>query len=520
MYDFLIDDVEVDQTSEDKAAAFPPWNILIVDDEQSIHDVTRFALDDVFFEGKALNFISALSGKQAKEILSQRDDIAIILLDVVMETDTEGLKVTRWIRNELKNPLIRIILRTGQPGQAPEKQVIVDYDINDYKNKTELTSQKLFSSVISGIRSYRDLSALNQNRLELKRVIKASSHIFKERYLNEFTKGALNQLTSLLYLEPNAAFVNSTGVAALESGQEVRVIAATGDYDELIGTDPTGRIPSHILDEWLASKEDSYNIIKENEVVVSFTTDDNHKSLLYLHSHRIITEDAKNLIELFVQNIAIAHENLRLWQEVEETQNEIISMLSGAVETRSKETGNHINRVSKTCELLAKKYGLKDEDIYAIKLASPLHDIGKVGIPDHVLNKPGKHNQEEWEIMKTHSYLGAQVLGDSKRPIIRSGAIIAMQHHERWDGNGYPNGLAGKDIHVFARITGIADVFDALCSKRCYKDAWTFEEAMSLIRSESGKHFEPKLVELLDEHLDDVLEIQRQYADPQSRTTS
>ena len=104
MYDFLIDDVEVDQTSEDKAAALPPWNILIVDDEQSIHDVTRFALDDVVFEGKALNFISALSGKQAKEILSQRDDIAIILLDVVMETDTEGLKVTRWIRNELKKP--------------------------------------------------------------------------------------------------------------------------------------------------------------------------------------------------------------------------------------------------------------------------------------------------------------------------------------------------------------------------------------------------------------------------------
>ena len=131
------------------------------------------------------------------------------------------------------------------------------------------------------------LSALNQNRLELKRVIKASSHIFKERYLNEFTKGALNQLTSLLYLEPNAAFVNSTGVAALESGQEVRVIAATGDYDELVSAQiPTGHIPSHVLDQWLASKEASYNIIKENEVVVSFTTDDNHKSLLYLHSHR------------------------------------------------------------------------------------------------------------------------------------------------------------------------------------------------------------------------------------------
>jgi response regulator RpfG family c-di-GMP phosphodiesterase len=514
MYDFLIDDVEIDQSNEIDSTESSPWNVLIVDDEQSVHDVTRFALDDVSFEGKPLNFLSALSGREAKQILTERDDIAIVLLDVVMETDTEGLKITKWIREELNNSLIRIILRTGQPGQAPEKQVIVDYDINDYKNKTELTSQKLFSSVISGIRSYRDLSALNQNRIELKRVIKASSHIFKERYLHEFTNGALNQLTSLLYLEPSAALVNSSGVAALETGQEVKVVAAIGDYQDLIGQDPSDAIPKPILNEWLQTTESGYSIIKENEVIVAFTTDDNHKSLLYLHSRKLITEDAKNLVELFVQNIAIAHENLRLWQEVEETQNEIISMLSGAVETRSQETGNHIIRVSKICELLARKSGLADDDIYAIKLASPLHDIGKVGIPDHILNKPGKHTSEEWEIMKSHSLLGAQVLSDSKRPIIQSGAIIALQHHEKWDGSGYPNALKGEDIHIFARITAVADVFDALCSKRCYKSAWTTEDTMKLIINESGKHFDPVLVQLLQENIEQVLNIQNEYADP------
>jgi len=512
MYDFLIDDVEIDQT-DDTNSISPPWNILIVDDEQSVHDVTRFALDDVSFEGRELNFLSALSGKEAKEILSAREDIAIVLLDVVMETDTEGLKVTKWIREDLSNSLIRIILRTGQPGQAPEKQVIVDYDINDYKNKTELTSQKLFSSVISGIRSYRDLSALNQNRIELKRVIKASAHIFKERYLHEFTNGALFQLTSLLYLEPNAALVNSTGIAALETGHKVKVVAAIGEYQSLVGEEPGDIIPKTVLDQWLDNTESGYSIINPNEVIVSFTTDDNHKSLLYLHSHKLITEDAKNLIELFVQNIAIAHENLRLWQEVEETQNEIISMLSGAVETRSKETGNHIIRVSKICELLAQKYGLSDDEVYAIKLASPLHDIGKVGIPDVILNKPGKHTPEEWEIMKTHSELGAQVLSDSKRPIIQSGAIIAMQHHEKWDGSGYPVGLSGTDIHIFGRITGLADVFDALCSKRCYKHAWTVEETMALIHEQSGTHFDPDLVKLLQDNLSVVLEIQNQYQD-------
>ena len=514
MYDFLIDDVELDQSNETDIVAAKPWNILIVDDEQSVHDVTRFALDDISFEGRELFFLSALSGREAKVILKERDDIAIVLLDVVMETDTEGLKITRWIREELNNTLIRIILRTGQPGQAPEKQVIIDYDINDYKNKTELTSQKLFSSVISGLRSFRDLSALNQNRIELKRVIKASSHIFKERYLHEFTNGALNQLTSLLYLEPNAALVDSTGVAALETGQKVRVVAAIGEYKSLIGKAPSDSIPKPILEDWLKSTETGYSIIKRNEVIVSFTTDDNHKSLLYLHSHKLITDDAKNLIELFVQNIAIAHENLRLWQEVEETQTEIISMLSGAVETRSKETGNHIIRVSKICELLARKYGLSDDDIYAIKLASPLHDIGKVGIPDLILNKPGKHTPEEWEIMKTHSLLGAQVLSNSKRPIIQSGAIIALQHHEKWDGSGYPNGLVGDDIHIFARITGIADVFDALCSKRCYKQPWTVDDTMQLIREQSGSHFEPKLVQLMEDNLETIIQIQNAHSDP------
>ncbi|MFT5707927.1 MAG: response regulator RpfG family c-di-GMP phosphodiesterase [Oceanospirillaceae bacterium] len=514
MYDFLIDDVEIDQSIETNASQTAPWNILIVDDEQSVHDVTRFALDDVSFEGKKLHFISALSGRDAKSILTERDDIAIVLLDVVMETDTEWLKITKWIRDELKNSLIRIILRTGQPGQAPEKQVIVDYDINDYKNKTELTSQKLFSSVISGIRSYRDLSALNQNRIELKRVIKASSHIFKERYLHEFTSGALNQLTTLLYLEPSDAVVNTTGVAALETSQEVKVVAAIGEYQHLIGQNPNKIIPKPILDDWLNTTEATYSIIKKNEVIVSLTTDDNHKSLVYLYSHKQITEDAKNLIELFVQNITIAHENLRLWQEVEETQNEIISMLSGAVETRSQETGNHIIRVSKISELLARKIGLHDDEVYTIKLASPLHDIGKVGIPDHILNKPGKHTPEEWEIMKSHSLLGAQVLSSSKRPIIQSGAIIALQHHEKWDGSGYPSGLSGEDIHIFARITAVADVFDALCSNRCYKKAWTVENTMQFIRDQSGVHFDPALVSLLNENLDLVLQIQKKHADP------
>jgi len=179
MYEFLIeDDNTVDTLTVDSA-----WQILIVDDEPAIHTVTKFALEDETFDGKQLSFISAYTAKEAKEILLARDDIALVLLDVVMEVDTAGLEMAAWIREELGNHLIRIILRTGQPGQAPEKTVILNYDIFDYKNKTELTAQKLFSCVISGLRSYRDVLALSNHSRGLKKVVETTADLFNKDIL-------------------------------------------------------------------------------------------------------------------------------------------------------------------------------------------------------------------------------------------------------------------------------------------------------------------------------------------------
>ncbi|MEH6633302.1 MAG: DUF3369 domain-containing protein [Halopseudomonas aestusnigri] len=511
MTDFLIDAPEDNETFDQGIEG--AWKILIVDDEPAMHHVTHMALSKVVFEGRKLEFLSAYSGEEAKDILLEQKDIAIVLLDVVMKTDTEGLSVVKWIREELKNTMVRIILRTGQPGQAPEKKVILDFDINDYKEKSEMTTQKLFSCIISGLRSYRDLSALSQNREGLKRVIEASSHIFKERYLGEFISGALQQLTSLLYLESDAVLMTANSLAALETENSTKIIAGIGEFDQLIGDHPSKVVPQWIIDDWLSGSQRDNILIGEDEIVVTFETDDNHKNLLYLHSSRPISADAIKLIDLFTQNISIAHKNLKLGQEIEDTQNEIVSMLCGAVETRSKETANHIIRVAKISELIAKKYGLSTDEVNTLKLASPLHDIGKVGIPDNVLNKPGKHTPEEWEIMKSHAELGANILEGSRREIIQSGVIIARQHHEKWDGTGYPNQLSGRDIHIFGRISAVADVFDALCSKRCYKEAWTVEKTMELIGSESGKHFDPAIVDILQENLEAVIEIRNKYAD-------
>lgn len=165
--DFLFSDEEIEEVEQDSLGT---WKILIVDDEPEVHAVTKLALSDFEFQEKRLEFISAYSGSEATQLINQHPDAAIVLLDVVMETDDAGLKVAQYIRHEAKNHHVRIILRTGQPGQAPERQVIVNYDINDYKSKTELTAQKLFTVVMSSLRSYRDILAIEQSRQGLEKL--------------------------------------------------------------------------------------------------------------------------------------------------------------------------------------------------------------------------------------------------------------------------------------------------------------------------------------------------------------
>lgn len=193
-----------------------------------------------------------------------------------------------------------------------------------------------------------------------------------------------------------------------------------------------------------------------------------------------------------------------LSQEIIDTQHELILTLGEICETRSHETGLHVIRVADFSYCLAKLCGCADAEL--IKEASPMHDIGKVAIPDRILNKPGKLDAEEWEVMKTHSQLGFQMLSVSQRPLLNMAAIIAHQHHEKWDGTGYPQGLKGDQIHIAGRITAIADVFDALGHKRCYKQPWDLDIILDFFKSERAKHFDPELIDLLFKHIDLFLE--------------
>jgi putative two-component system response regulator len=203
-------------------------------------------------------------------------------------------------------------------------------------------------------------------------------------------------------------------------------------------------------------------------------------------------------------------------RELQDTRLQIVQRLGRAAEYRDNETGLHIIRMSKVSALLGKSVGLDEYQCDLLLNASPMHDIGKIGVPDEILLKPGKLEPQEWEIMKTHSQIGADILAGDDSELLSMARDIALTHHEKWDGSGYPNALQGEDIPLVGRIVALADVFDALTSDRPYKKAWSVDDALELIREQSGRHFDPRLTECFLAQLPDVLAITEKYAEPRS----
>ncbi|MDX1296146.1 MAG: response regulator [Sulfurimonadaceae bacterium] len=228
----------------------------------------------------------------------------------------------------------------------------------------------------------------------------------------------------------------------------------------------------------------------------------------------------RNLATIQKSQRLLSDFNLQLKEKVEQATRELVQrehealqVLSKTAEYKDPETGSHISRVAHYSKLMAEGVGLDTYEQELIFYASPLHDIGKVGINDAVMLKPGKLTPDEFEVMKGHSQIGYEILKSSKNPYLQAGAVIAHSHHEKFDGSGYPQGLKGEDIHIYGRITAIADVFDALTSERPYKKAWSFDDAIALISEQSGSHFDPELVAIFIDHIDTVKEIYTTFSE-------
>ncbi len=494
------------------APKLAPWKVLLVDDEPDIHDITKLTLSRFRLDERALTFLHAYNGVEAKEILAGESDIALVFLDVVMEKEDSGLEVARWMREDLNNQFTRIVLRTGQPGQAPEERVIVNYDINDYKEKTELDRTKLFTTTFAALRAYRDIMKVEEARRAqlnyregLERVIAASAHIFKQRNLKDFASGLLQQVVALLRLE-QSVLLRVAGVSLITGESHYEVLAQIGDLG-------AGMLGPEMISQLDDARSNRISRLHGDTYVGYFPNSSGKASLLVLKGVEDISEIDAQLLQVFCSGVAIAFDNILLNQEITDTQAELILRLGDVVESRSAEAGNHVRRMAQVCRLLAQAAGLPEEETAVLMHAAPMHDIGKIATPDAVLLKPGKLDAAEWEIMKQHPTVGLSILDGSQRPILKAAAVIAHQHHEKYDGSGYPQGLKGDDIHTYARIVAVADVFDALSHKRCYKDAWPIEQVMAHMREVAGTHLDPHYVELLVSQIDKAMEINQRWPD-------
>ncbi|MCD4758244.1 MAG: PAS domain S-box protein [Arcobacteraceae bacterium] len=360
------------------------------------------------------------------------------------------------------------------------------------------------NKIVEFVAIRHDISELEKYKEILKDQLEDTSKSLKENinYTAQYEE-AINNSTAVLKTDTNNTIIYVNEKFSRLSGYSSK---------ELIGKNCKElRHENHI------KMNDCDNIIekmKQKEIVsLVFTNIAKNGELYFLDTLIYPIVSLENNV---IEHLHLMHdisEIINLHQELEDTQKEIIYKMGEIGETRSKETGNHVKRVAEYSKLLALLYGMDEKEAELLKQASPMHDIGKVGIPDSVLKKPGKLDATEWEVMQTHAELGYEMLKHSSRPILKAAATVAGEHHEKYNGKGYPNGLSGEEIHIYGRITAIADVFDALGSDRCYKQAWELEKILELFKEERGEQFDPKLIDLFLENLDKFLEIRESLKD-------
>jgi response regulator RpfG family c-di-GMP phosphodiesterase len=474
----------------DALAPHGAWKLLVVDDEPDVRRLTAMNLRGFEFLGRGLHLLEAGSVAQAKELLDQHPDIAVALVDVVMETDDAGLRLVEHIRKERGNAIMRLVIRTGQPGTAPELYVIDNYDIDDYRDKTELTAQKLYSTVRLALKGYRDLQTIELNRAGLSRILAVTPDLYNlhRDKLEEYFQGVLMQLIGIWKLGHSGMISTIDGMVLTVEGHDIRIRAGAGDLEVGDHTEVRRQQIAELCAR-VVKGEPVPEGLRDGALVIPLQIRDDVFGFVYLESGEKLSHNDRELIQILANQCAAGLDNFRLHHSLEESYEEVIDMLGQVAEFKDSATGTHIIRIQEYTRRLALALGQTVEMADTFANASRLHDIGKVGIADALLRKPGKLDADERLAMQRHSEIGDTIL--KRAPSLAVARIVARSHHERWDGTGYPDGTAGAEIPYVARVVAVADVFDALVSTRPYKGPWQVDIAVEEIRKGIGSHFDP-----------------------------
>jgi len=496
-----------------KSVIHKSYKILIADDDDDIHVITKMVLRDFLFEESPLEFISSYNTEETMDKINTNPDIAVVFLDVVMDDINSGLKIVKYIREEIKNNKVRIILRTGQPGEAPEDEIIKNYDINDYKLKTELTTQKMFTSMYSALRSYRDIEIIENSKKNLEKIIKASANLFSKLSLQEFLNSILYNINILLNNRNDYIFVveDIHGIVLFESKSSRKILAATGKFENYINKEPEEVDVLKKLFVDIDNNDNNDFIEIDNGFIIKSNNEFGLNSYVYVEGS--FTKENIRLIKLFFETYSKAIVNYEMNQILLNSEEEIILKLSKLIENKKDLLSNHLIRVSELVYFLSLKSGFDENTAYLNKLASIIHDIGMINIPENILYFQGKLSENDLNIIKEHPLTGSDYLSDSSNDLINIASLISKYHHEKYDGSGYPEGLIGDKIPLQARIVTIADSFDSMTHKRCYKDALSYDKALEILNEQRGHHFDLKLVDIFNENYKEIIDIMEKNKD-------
>lgn len=473
-----------------------PWLVLVVDDDDAVHDVTRLVLRDLQHDGRPLRLLHAYTAAQAMAVLRAEPEVALLLLDVVMESPDAGLRLVETVRDQLGNRTLRILLRTGQPGYAPELEAVQRYEIDGYEVKGTLTAQALTARVVAALRCCALLRQMQRTQTGAEALLTLTTALAPITDPVAFAARALDGLGRVLGGPvPCRFFAPAPALKRLGGRTGWVELAAAG-----VDARPTGE--GAALAAGLAAGQPPVQGTMLPLVAGTQTV-----AALWMADPAEVDGPDLHLRGLLQASLAVQFGHLRAVQRLVRTHEATVFALADLGEFRDTETGAHVQRVAHTSAAIAARLvavdafpaELSTEGVATLGMASALHDIGKVSISDAVLRKPGRLDKDERAAMETHAAVGGRILGRAAahvgEPSVLSVAEeIAMGHHEWFDGRGYPAGLRGAQIPLSARITAVADVFDALTHARPYKEAWPEDKAVDYITDLSGAQFDPQVV--------------------------
>lgn len=456
------------------------WKVLIVDDEPEVHAVTKLALSDFNFLGRGLEFHSAFSGEEAKQLIDEHPDAAILLLDVVMETDDAGLKVARYIREQAENHYTRIILRTGQPGQAPERTVIVNYDINDYKSKTELTAQKLFTAVMSSLRSYRDIMSIDQSRHGLEKIIAASSNLYALQPMNSFVDGLVQQLSWVIGGARQTLYATAD-----QEGRSYQVVAAYGeDSNVAVGQTLRSVLPATALSE-LDDVVANHGSFYGDDFVLLYCRSHcrPHGSILFIGGiSRQLTDDDHHVLQLFSENVQLAQDNVVC---LEDSDQFLARLGDQLMELRGEQFAPE--QLPQSAQL-AYRIGC---------LVSPENEARNTALAWFLYEPAGPLLACAKDSVAANETTCQQRVARSLRALAHGQHTATLVAHralterlERWDGMGLPDGKQGDAIGISTQVLLLTEQFTGWSD-----EALSEKEMQARLNAEKGRYYSPEFLD-------------------------